>query len=71
MLLWGSDDRVLGADQRADYHRLLPAATVGHFIGLRFHRYTLRADTRVFFRYLGVALLVVSGAGILRMALSG
>jgi len=37
VLLWGSDDRVLGADQRADYHRLLPAAgerTVdgwGHF----------------------------------------
>lgn len=37
VLLWGADDRVLGADQRADYHRLLPAAeevTVpgwGHF----------------------------------------
>ena len=37
VLLWGSDDRVLGADQRADYHRLLPAASErtvdgwGHF----------------------------------------
>lgn len=37
VLLWGSDDRVLGADQRADYHRLLPRATEhtvdgwGHF----------------------------------------
>ena len=37
VLLWGEDDRVLGADQRADYHRLLPRATErtvpgwGHF----------------------------------------
>ena len=37
VLLWGSDDRVLGADQRADYHALLPEATErtvqgwGHF----------------------------------------
>lgn len=37
VLLWGEDDRVLGADQRADYHRVLPAATErtvpgwGHF----------------------------------------
>lgn len=36
-LLWGEDDRVLGADQRADYHRVLPRATErtvagwGHF----------------------------------------
>jgi uncharacterized membrane protein YfcA len=63
---------ITGVDlQWAAHLRLLPAATVGHFIGLRFHRYTLRADTRVFFRYLGVALLVVSGAGMLRMALTG
>ena len=37
VLLWGADDRVLGADQRADYHRVLPRATErtvpgwGHF----------------------------------------
>lgn len=37
VLLWGEDDRVLGADQRADYRRVLPAATErtvagwGHF----------------------------------------
>ena len=37
VLLWGEDDRVLGADQRADYHRLLPRASErtvpgwGHF----------------------------------------
>lgn len=46
---------------------LLPAATLGHFIGLRFHAYSLRADTQQFFRYLGVALLLVSGAGLARM----
>ncbi len=46
---------------------LLPCATIGHFLGLRFHRYSLRADTEVFFRYLGGALLLVSIAGIARM----
>jgi uncharacterized membrane protein YfcA len=45
---------------------LLPCATVGHLIGLRFHEYSLRADTRVFFRWLGVALLLVSGVGLAR-----
>lgn len=46
---------------------LLPCAAVGHVIGLRFHRYTLRADTSVFFRVLGVALLLVSLAGLFRL----
>ncbi len=46
---------------------LLPCATIGHFLGLSFHRYSLRADTQVFFRYLGVALLLVSLAGLARM----
>jgi len=48
---------------------LLPCATIGHFLGLRFHRYSLRADTQVFFRYLGFALLLVSLAGLGRMLL--
>ncbi len=48
---------------------LLPAATVGHFLGLRFHAYSLRADTQQFFRYLGAALLLVSVAGLTRMAI--
>ena len=57
-----------GVDLQWRHHLwLLPCATVGHFIGLRFHRYSLRADTAVFFRYLGVALLLVSAAGLLRM----
>jgi len=46
---------------------LLPCAAVGHVLGLRFHAYTLRADTRVFFRVLGAGLLVVSLIGLWRM----
>ncbi|MEP0201579.1 MAG: TSUP family transporter [Halioglobus sp.] len=45
---------------------LLPCAAVGHVIGLRFHKYTLQSDTKVFFRVLGVGLLAVSVAGIAR-----
>jgi uncharacterized membrane protein YfcA len=46
---------------------LLPCAAVGHVIGLRFHSYTLRADTKVFFRVLGAGLLLVSLAGLARL----
>lgn len=46
---------------------LLPCATVGHLLGLRFHTYTLQADTKVFFRVLGVGLLAVSLAGLARL----
>lgn len=46
---------------------LLPCATVGHLLGLRFHEYTLQADTRVFFRVLGAGLLAVSLAGLARL----
>ncbi|MCB1701024.1 MAG: TSUP family transporter [Pseudomonadales bacterium] len=46
---------------------LLPCATLGHFMGLRFHEYTLQADTKVFFRVLGVGLLLVSLAGLARL----
>jgi uncharacterized membrane protein YfcA len=46
---------------------LLPCATVGHLLGLRFHEYTLQSDTRVFFRVLGCGLLAVSVAGLVRL----
>ena len=46
---------------------LLPCAAIGHVLGLRFHAYTLRADTAVFFRVLGVGLLTVSVVGLVRM----
>lgn len=50
---------------------LLPCAAVGHLLGLRFHRYMLKADTRVFFRVLGSGLLAVSVVGLVRMLVSG
>ena len=46
---------------------LLPCAAVGHVIGLRFHAYTLKSDTKVFFRILGAGLLAVSVAGLWRV----
>lgn len=49
---------------------LLPCAAIGHVLGLRFHAYSLGADTKVFFRYVGGALLMVSLAGLLRLWMS-
>ena len=43
---------------------LLPCAALGHVLGLRFHDHLMRADPRVFYRVLGVVLLVASGAGL-------
>lgn len=59
-----------GVDMQWSHHLwLLPCATLGHIIGLRFHDYALHSDTSVFFRVLGVGLLLVSITGLLRMAL--
>lgn len=58
-----------GVDLQWRHHLwLLPCATLGHIIGLRFHDYALQSDTSVFFRILGVGLLAVSVTGLLRMA---
>lgn len=46
---------------------LLPAAALGHFLGLRFHDYLLSKDNKVFFRVLGAVLLFTSVLGIGRM----
>ena len=57
-----------GVDLQLEQHLwLLPCAAVGHVIGLRFHAYTLRADTVVFFRVIGAGLLAVSLVGIARI----
>lgn len=45
---------------------LLPCAAIGHIVGLRFHRYILQADQRVFFRVLGSVLLAISAIGLWR-----
>jgi uncharacterized membrane protein YfcA len=60
-----------GVDLQLEQHLwLLPCAAVGHVIGLRFHAYTLRADTVVFFRVIGTGLLAVSLVGIARIWMS-
>lgn len=48
---------------------LLPAATVGHLIGLRFHNRLLHGDTKIFYRWLGACLLVVSAMGMVTLLL--
>jgi uncharacterized membrane protein YfcA len=53
--------------QWAQHLWLLPCATLGHVLGLRFHAYTLQADTALFFRVMGVGLLLVSIVGLARM----
>ena len=60
-----------GVDMQWVHHLwLLPCAAVGHVIGLRFHDYTLRADTAVFFRVIGSGLLMVSLVGIVRIVVN-
>lgn len=44
---------------------LLPCAAVGHIIGLRIHQWLLNSDTKVFLRVVGVALLIISGIGLI------
>jgi uncharacterized membrane protein YfcA len=56
---------VAGVDLQLIHHLwLLPCAAVGHFIGLRFHRYIINADQRIFFRVLGSVLLAISAIGL-------
>ena len=43
---------------------LLPCAGIGHVIGLRFHRYMLSADQKIFYRVLGSVLLMISFVGL-------
>lgn len=54
-----------GVDLQLIHHLwLLPAAAVGHVIGLRFHKKIALGDAKIFYRWLGVALLVVSLFGM-------
>jgi hypothetical protein len=54
-----------GVDLQLIHHlRLLPCAAIGHVIGLRFHHKIVEGDPKVFYRVLGITLLVVSLMGI-------
>jgi len=43
---------------------LLPCATVGHLIGMRFHKRMVEAETPLFYRILGIVLIVISLLGL-------
>ncbi|WP_323751388.1 TSUP family transporter [Marinobacter sp.] len=54
-----------GVDLQLEHHVwLLPAAAVGHVIGLYVHDRMLHAETSLFYRVLGTILLVVSSIGL-------
>jgi uncharacterized membrane protein YfcA len=53
-----------GVDLQLKQHLwLLPCAALGHFVGLRFHNYIIKADQKIFYRVLGSVLLLVSVMG--------
>lgn len=58
----------VGVDLQLKAHIwLLPAATIGHFIGLGFHQRVVNGDPKIFYRVLGVSLLSVSLMGIVSL----
>ena len=58
----------VGVDLQLIHHLwLLPAATVGHLIGLRFHQKIVAGAPQIFYRVLGVSLLSVSLMGIMSL----
>ncbi len=56
----------VGVDLQWLHHLwLLPAAALGHVIGLKFHQRLVSGDVRVFYRYLGAVLLAISLVGLI------
>lgn len=54
-----------GIDFQLIHHLwLLPCAALGHVIGMHFHKKIVNAETPVFFRLLGAALIVISLMGL-------
>lgn len=59
---------IAGVDLQLIHHLwLLPCATVGHLIGLRFHEKIVHGDQKKFYRVLGISLLSVSLMGIVSL----
>jgi len=48
---------------------LLPMVAIGHIVGLKAHDYWVNADSTTFHRVLGVALILISIAGLLKYIL--
>lgn len=58
----------LGIDLQLIHHLwLLPCATIGHIIGLKFHQRLLENDQKSFYRILGSTLLVTSAVGLYQL----
>lgn len=45
---------------------LLPAAGIGHVLGLKFHQYSLKVEPKRFMQWIGAALIAVALAGLLQ-----
>ncbi|MGJ8692501.1 MAG: TSUP family transporter [Thalassotalea sp.] len=61
----------LGIDLQLIHHLwLLPAAAVGHFIGLHFHQRLLAGEQATFYRLLGCVLMVISCIGLYQLIIS-
>jgi len=59
---------IAGVDLQLIHHLwLLPCATIGHLIGLRFHQKIVDGDPKVFYRVLGISLLSVSLMGVVSL----
>ena len=57
-----------GVDLQWDAHLwLLPAAAIGHLLGLQFHQYSLKVDPKRFMQWIGGALIVVALVGLIRL----
>lgn len=57
-----------GVDLQLVHHLwLLPTTAVGHVLGLQFHEKIAHGDARIFYRWLGSALLVVSLFGVISL----
>jgi len=59
---------IAGVDLQLIHHVwLLPCATLGHLIGLRFHQKIVDGDPKIFYRVLGISLLSVSLMGVVSL----
>lgn len=59
---------IAGVDLQWKAHLwLLPATTVGHIFGMKFHEKIMASDPKQFYRFLGISLLLVSVMGIVSL----
>ena len=63
---------IVGVDLQLIHHVwLLPCAFIGHLLGNRMHTYLVEQETPMFYRVLGVALVIVSLTGLIKPLVFG